>query len=68
MVCRDLSAHGTGTLQNDVVETAALNGGSVSVCKKAEPLRVLLEDLDGPTDPGVDAAWAAEVQRYSRVV
>ena len=34
----------------------------------AQLLRVLLEELDGPTDPGIDAAWAAEVQRRSREI
>jgi hypothetical protein len=29
-------------------------------------LGVLLEDLDGPPDAGVDAAWLEEVQRRSR--
>lgn len=35
---------------------------------KAQLLRVLLEELDGPGDPDVDAAWAAEVQRRSREI
>jgi putative addiction module component (TIGR02574 family) len=41
---------------------------ALSVSDKAQLLRTLLEELDGPTDPGVDAAWAAEVQRRSREI
>ena len=29
-------------------------------------LRTLLEELEGPTDPDVERAWLAEVQRRSR--
>jgi Putative addiction module component len=29
-------------------------------------LRVLWEELDGPADPDVDAAWLAEAQRRDR--
>jgi len=31
-------------------------------------LRVLLEELDGPADPDVDAAWLEETQRRSREI
>ena len=31
-------------------------------------LRTLLEDLEGLTDPDVERAWLAEVQRRSRVL
>ena len=41
---------------------------ALSTSDKAQLLRVLLEELDGPTDPSVDAAWAAEVQRRSREI
>lgn len=41
---------------------------ALSTSDKAQLLRVLLEELDGPTDPGVDAAWAAEIQRRSREI
>jgi putative addiction module component (TIGR02574 family) len=41
---------------------------ALSASDKAQLLRTLLEELDGPTDPGVDAAWAAEVQRRSREI
>jgi putative addiction module component (TIGR02574 family) len=41
---------------------------ALSASDKAQLLRVLLEELDGPTDPRVDAAWAAEVQRRSREI
>ena len=33
---------------------------------KIELLRTLLEELDGPADPGVEQAWLEEVQRRSR--
>jgi len=29
-------------------------------------LHVLLEELDGPADPGVEEAWLQEIQRRSR--
>lgn len=29
-------------------------------------LHVLLEELDGPPDPGVEAAWLEEIQHRSR--
>jgi len=29
-------------------------------------LHVLLEELDGPPDPDVEAAWLEEIQRRSR--
>ena len=41
---------------------------ALSTSDKAQLLCVLLEELDGPTDPSVDAAWAAEVQRRSREI
>ena len=41
---------------------------ALSTSDKAQLLRVLLEELDGPTDPGVVAAWAAEIQRRSREI
>jgi putative addiction module component (TIGR02574 family) len=31
-------------------------------------LRLLWEELDGPADPNVDAAWLEEVQRRSREI
>ena len=31
-------------------------------------VRVLLEDLDEPADPAIDAAWVAEAQRRSREI
>ena len=33
--------------------------------EQEELLRVLLEELDGPTDPDVERAWLDEVQRRS---
>ena len=41
---------------------------ALSTSDKAQLLLELLEQLDGPTDPSVDAAWAAEVQRRSREI
>lgn len=38
---------------------------SLSVSDKEELLRVLLEELDGPSDAGVDKAWLTEAQRRS---
>jgi len=31
-------------------------------------LHVLLEELDGPPDPDVEAAWLEEIQRRSRQI
>jgi putative addiction module component (TIGR02574 family) len=36
---------------------------ALSTSDKEALLRVLLEELDGPPDPQVEAAWLAEVQR-----
>jgi len=41
---------------------------ALSSSEKEELLRVLLEELDGPSDPGVDAAWLEESQRRSREI
>jgi putative addiction module component (TIGR02574 family) len=38
----------------------------LSVSEKETLLRLLWEELDGPPDPVVDAAWLEEVQRRSR--
>jgi putative addiction module component (TIGR02574 family) len=38
----------------------------LSVSDKEALLRVLWEELDGPPDIAVDAAWLEEVQRRSR--
>ena len=38
----------------------------LSVSDKETLLRLLWEELDGPSDPAVDAAWLEEVQRRSR--
>ena len=35
---------------------------------KMELLRFLLEELDGPTDAGVDVAWTAEINRRSKEI
>jgi putative addiction module component (TIGR02574 family) len=34
--------------------------------EKERLLRALLEELDGPPDPGVEQAWLDEIQRRSR--
>ena len=39
-----------------------------SVSDKETLLRALWEELDGPPDPAVDAAWLEEVQRRSREI
>ena len=41
---------------------------ALSTADKAALLRVLLEELDGPSDADADAAWAAEIQRRSREI
>jgi putative addiction module component (TIGR02574 family) len=40
----------------------------LSVSDKEALLRVLWEELDGPPDTAVDAAWLEEVQRRSREI
>ncbi len=39
---------------------------ALSAAEKETLLRVLLEELDGPADPGAEAAWRDEVQQRSR--
>ena len=41
---------------------------ALSLTDKEALLRTLLEELDGPPDPDVDAAWLAEIQRRSREI
>ena len=40
----------------------------LSASDKEALLRVLWEELDGPADVAVDAAWLEEVQRRSREI
>jgi putative addiction module component (TIGR02574 family) len=40
----------------------------LSVAEKEEVLRALLEELDGPPDPDVEAAWLEEVERRAREI
>jgi putative addiction module component (TIGR02574 family) len=40
----------------------------LSVAEKEEVLRTLLEELDGPPDPNVEAAWLEEVERRAREI
>jgi len=39
---------------------------SLSTAEKEALLRVLWEELDGPADPDVEAAWLQEVSRRSQ--
>lgn len=39
---------------------------SLSTAEKEALLRVLWEELDGPADPDVEAAWLQEVNRRSQ--
>ena len=41
---------------------------ALSDAEKGTLLRVLWEELDGPADPDVDAAWLAEVQRRDKEI
>ena len=41
---------------------------ALSDSDKEALLRVLLEELDGPADPDVDAAWLEEARRRSREI
>lgn len=41
---------------------------ALSAAEKEALVRVLLEDLDEPADPAIDAAWVAEAQRRSREI
>lgn len=40
----------------------------LGVAEKEEVLRTLLEELDGPPDPDVEAAWLMEVERRAREI
>ncbi len=40
----------------------------LSAADKEEVLRTLLEELDGPPDPDVEAAWFREVERRAQEV
>jgi putative addiction module component (TIGR02574 family) len=41
---------------------------SLSTAEKEALLRVLWEELDGPADPDVEAAWSQEVSRRSEEI
>ena len=41
---------------------------SLSTPEKEALLRVLWEELDGPADPDVEAAWLSEVSRRSEEI
>ena len=40
----------------------------LSVAEKEEVLRTLLEELDGPPDPDVEAAWLEEAERRAQEI
>lgn len=40
----------------------------LTVAEKEEILATLLEELDGPPDEGVEAAWLEEVERRGREI
>jgi putative addiction module component len=41
---------------------------ALNTAEKEMPLRVLWEELDGPADPDVDAAWLTEAQRRDQEI
>ena len=41
---------------------------SLSVSEKEEILSTLIEDLEGPPDEGVEAAWLLEIERRGREI
>jgi hypothetical protein len=41
---------------------------SLSVSEKEEILSTLLEELEGPPDEGVEAAWLEEIERRGREI
>jgi hypothetical protein len=41
---------------------------ALSASDKEDLLCILLEEMDGPADPDVDAAWLTEVQRRSQEI
>jgi putative addiction module component (TIGR02574 family) len=55
------------TVSTDVAEIEA-RIRSLSVEDKAELLRALIAELDGPADADVESAWLTEVQRRYREV
>jgi len=52
-------------MPNDLAEIAE-KARSLSTREKAELIRVLIADLDGPPDDDAERAWALEVERRSR--
>ena len=45
------------------VETVLADALRLDLDARAEVAAELLASLDGPTDPGAEAAWAAEIER-----
>jgi putative addiction module component (TIGR02574 family) len=54
-------------MSNDVAEIEA-RIRSLSTEEKAELIRGLIADLDGPAEAGVERAWLEEAQRRHREV
>ncbi len=56
--------------QIKTIERAALpaRGRSLSLEEKAELIRVLISELDGPADADVERVWLEEAQRRHRDV
>ncbi|TKS58614.1 MAG: hypothetical protein EWM72_02910 [Nitrospira sp.] len=54
-------------MSTDVAEIEA-KIRSLSSEDKAELLRVLIDELDGPADPDVERAWMEEAQRRHREI
>jgi putative addiction module component (TIGR02574 family) len=52
-------------MPNDLAEIAK-KARSLSAKEKAELIRVLIADLDGPPDDDVEQAWTLEVERRHR--
>ena len=41
---------------------------ALSTEEKEEILRTLIEELDGPVDPGIEAAWLEEAERRGKEI
>lgn len=50
------------------IETILEEIRTLSASDKETLLRSLVEDLDAPLDPGIDAAWLEESQRRGREI
>jgi len=61
-------AAGTATLMARAISIIEQEIRALSSSEKEQLLRILLEELDGPPDPDVNAAWLEEAQRRSREI